>query len=136
MESDLWKDQANCKNVDTNIFFPNDMGQIKPEKMSEALHYCHNCPVSDKCLDYAINSNIQVGIWGGMSTRARRQIAIERRKVMRTNVPHGTVTMFSREYSLFRQGNGPEPCNQCKIAHRNYRALQAKRIRKTNKIAV
>ena len=135
MESDLWKDQANCKNVDTNVFFPNDMGQIKPEKMTEALHYCYSCPVKEQCLEYAINSNIQVGIWGGMSTRARRQIAVERRKEMRTYVPHGTVTMFSREYSAFRKGEGPAPCNQCQIAHRSYRASQAKRIR-AHKIAV
>ena len=106
MESDLWRDQANCKNVDTNIFFSNDMGQIKPEKMSEALLYCNNCSVSEQCLEYAINSNIQVGIWGGMSTKARRQIAAERRKVMRSNVQHGTMAMFSREYSAFRKGEG------------------------------
>ena len=135
MESDLWKDQANCKNVDTNVFFPNDMGQIKPEKMTEALHYCFSCPVKEQCLEYAINSNIQVGIWGGMSTRARRQIAIERRKEIRNHVPHGTVTMFSREYSAFRKGEGPAPCNQCQIAHRSYRTSQAKRIR-AHKIAV
>lgn len=135
MESDLWKDDANCKNVDTNVFFPNDMGQINPEKMTEALLYCNNCSVSEQCLEYAINSNIQVGIWGGMSTRARRQIAAERRKVMRSNTQHGTMAMFSREYSAFRKGDGPEPCNQCQIANRSYRAAQSRRIR-ANKIAV
>lgn len=45
----------------------------------DAQKVCQRCPVRERCLDYAINNNITHGIWGGLTTRARRELATARR---------------------------------------------------------
>lgn len=39
---------------------------------------CSNCPVSSECLDYAVQYYDLLGIWGGKTQGARREIARER----------------------------------------------------------
>jgi WhiB family redox-sensing transcriptional regulator len=60
---------ANCKDVDTNVFFPNGSEGIK-----EAINYCRTCPIINSCLSYAIYNNELDGIWGGQTERARASL--------------------------------------------------------------
>ena len=52
-------------------------------QISEAKVVCDECVVRDKCLDFALETNQDWGIWGGMSEDERRDIrrrrAAERR---------------------------------------------------------
>jgi WhiB family redox-sensing transcriptional regulator len=58
---------AKCKTVkDTNFFFPEDV--IGTNK---AIAFCQDCPVKTPCGLYAIENNINHGVWGGLSIRAR-----------------------------------------------------------------
>lgn len=47
--------------------------------MRHAQAVCDLCPVRVRCLEYAINNNIGHGIWGGLTTRARRELASAQR---------------------------------------------------------
>lgn len=47
--------------------------------VKEAQAVCDTCPVQRRCLEYAINNNIGHGIWGGLTTRARRELATAKR---------------------------------------------------------
>lgn len=62
-----WVARAACRDQGlTDIFY------VRPgEKVFAALEYCARCPVRKECLQYAIDNNIDHGIWGGLSTRAR-----------------------------------------------------------------
>lgn len=42
--------------------------------MRSALEVCNVCPVQMECLNYALNHNLNHGIWGGASERERVRI--------------------------------------------------------------
>jgi WhiB family redox-sensing transcriptional regulator len=48
-----------------------------------ARRICATCPVKLPCLEYALASGIDHGVWGGASERERRRIA-RRRRLERT----------------------------------------------------
>ena len=64
-----WKQYGNCKDSDLDIFFSDDMHDVKIAKS-----ICENCPVKDPCLAYAIRNRAR-GIWGGTSERQRRNMS-------------------------------------------------------------
>lgn len=75
-----WHQHAACRGMmldpeQPNFFIPrgDQIGMLK-----RVRQVCDECPVKDDCLDYALNLNIQVGIWGGKSANERRRIRRER----------------------------------------------------------
>jgi WhiB family transcriptional regulator, redox-sensing transcriptional regulator len=44
---------------------------------NEAKLFCARCMVSAECLSYAMTKCIDHGVWGGMSERARRVLALQ-----------------------------------------------------------
>jgi len=69
-----WQLHARCRGVGPELFFPE-----KGEPAAGAKTVCGTCPVTEQCLDFAIRSGEETGIWGGMSERQRREVARERR---------------------------------------------------------
>lgn len=67
-----WVDDAACRTVDPELFWPetND-----GRRAQEAQEVCMSCPVMDKCLDYAIDTNQNQGIWGGLTPSGRAAYA-------------------------------------------------------------
>jgi len=61
-----WLEDAACKGMDTNIFFP-DKPSIKHVRQIEAV--CGPCPVQEQCREYGDME--RYGFWGGVGTRAR-----------------------------------------------------------------
>jgi WhiB family redox-sensing transcriptional regulator len=69
-----WMNQGKCRAVSRDIFFPCDgMGVIVARKI------CATCPVSQECLEYALENHIDHGVWGGCSERERGRILRRRR---------------------------------------------------------
>ncbi|ACY99227.1 MULTISPECIES: WhiB family transcriptional regulator [Thermomonospora] len=73
-----WRHLAACRDVDPELFFP--IGNTGPAllQIEEAKQVCRRCEVIDACLHWALESNQDAGVWGGMSEDERR--AIKRRK--------------------------------------------------------
>ena len=69
-----WINRAACRHLGAELFFleKHSEGNRNPP----ALKVCAHCPVKKECLDYAITTNEQFGIWGGMSPKQRH---VERR---------------------------------------------------------
>ena len=67
-----WMVNAECRGASFNLFFPETMTD---SGAATAVSMCNRCPVQDDCARYAIVNNIEYGIWGGLSPRARREIA-------------------------------------------------------------
>ncbi len=61
---------AKCKGVKTPDFFFSD----QTKGTNEAIAFCQDCPVKVPCGQFAMDNNIDHGIWGGLSVRSRRKI--------------------------------------------------------------
>lgn len=72
-----WRHQAACLTEDPELFFP--IGNTGPaiQQIEEAKAVCQACPVIDACLKWAIETNQDAGVWGGLSEDERR--ALKRR---------------------------------------------------------
>jgi len=69
-----WMSGGKCREVDPELFFPSDgVGVIKARKV------CAQCPVQAQCLEYALDNQIEHGVWGGASERERRRLLRTRR---------------------------------------------------------
>lgn len=66
-----WFDQAACKGCDPQLFHPERGANVA---VREAKKVCHGCPVQQECLEWALEHDERLGVWGGMSERQRRRI--------------------------------------------------------------
>lgn len=64
-----WRESANCRDSDPDMFFPSEVSGVNAAKA-----ICAACVSIDSCLDYALDNNILHGVWGGTSERQRRKI--------------------------------------------------------------
>jgi WhiB family transcriptional regulator, redox-sensing transcriptional regulator len=81
-----WYDQALCAKAPRSMsWFPDGLpgGGLTSETVAQikaAQAYCNVCVVRGACLDYALNNEIQHGIWGGETEGARRKVLQQRRR--------------------------------------------------------
>ena len=67
-----WRSRAICRDTDPDLFFPIGTTGQALLQISRAKEVCGECPVSSDCLDYALETNQDSGIWGGTSEEERR----------------------------------------------------------------
>lgn len=74
-----WRERAACRDEESELFFP--VGTSGPAiwQASRAKAVCHRCPVVEECLDFALRTGQDHGIWGGM-TEDERRVLRRRRK--------------------------------------------------------
>ena len=72
-----WRHRAACRDEDPELFFP--IGNTGPAllQIEEARAVCRRCDVVDSCLQWALDSGQDAGVWGAMSEDERR--ALKRR---------------------------------------------------------
>jgi WhiB family transcriptional regulator, redox-sensing transcriptional regulator len=69
-----WQDDAYCRDSGIDFFPENSFNT----KAIPAIAMCEACPVKDRCLEFAMNNNINWGIWGGKTAPNRRSIKRQR----------------------------------------------------------
>lgn len=75
-----WRHDAACREIDDpDIFFP--IGTTGPalEQIEAAKRICENCCVRHHCLDWALATGQDIGVWGGLSEEERKGVQISRR---------------------------------------------------------
>lgn len=69
-----WQEKAACKGVSSDIMFPDNPGG-QDSVYIPALSYCRNCPVTQQCLDYALDfesgQRCRYGVFGGKTPKER-----------------------------------------------------------------
>ncbi len=67
-----WRSAAACLDVDPELFFP--IGNAGPalRQIAQAKAICHRCPVAETCLTWAMDTNQDHGVWGGLTEDERR----------------------------------------------------------------
>ena len=71
---DEGRDDALCRNTDPELFFPIGTTGSAVVAIEEAKRLCTSCTVSNACLDFALETNQDSGVWGGHSEEERRAI--------------------------------------------------------------
>jgi WhiB family redox-sensing transcriptional regulator len=72
--NDDWRDVASCQDTDPDLFFP--VGTTGPaiEQIRQAKAVCETCPSKAPCLEFALTTNQDSGVWGGTSEEERRKL--------------------------------------------------------------
>jgi WhiB family redox-sensing transcriptional regulator len=78
-----WRHRALCRDEDPELFFP--IGTTGPAvvQIEQAKAVCRRCPVMQSCLEWALSSGQDSGVWGGLSEDERRAL---KRRTARTRV--------------------------------------------------
>jgi hypothetical protein len=63
MKQHLWKDQAACLDLDTNLFF--EKYEDDPELRPSVDTLCRQCPVMRQCFAVGVSGK-EWGVWGGI----------------------------------------------------------------------
>ena len=74
VENDDWRDRSACRDTSPDLFFP--VGTTGPaiEQITEAKAVCATCEAQGPCLEYAMVTNQDSGVWGGTSEEERRKL--------------------------------------------------------------
>ena len=74
IQPDAWRARAACRDTDPDLFFP--VGTTGPaiEQIDAAKAVCGECDVNEQCLEFALATNQDSGVWGGTSEEERRKL--------------------------------------------------------------
>jgi WhiB family redox-sensing transcriptional regulator len=91
-----WRHHAECRNEDPELFFPVGTNGPALNQIHAAKAVCRRCPVSAECLNWALASGQDAGVWGGMSEDERR--ALKRRNARPPRTVPRKVVQRTRAY--------------------------------------
>jgi len=69
-----WRQSAACRDVNPKVFFPVGSTGSAIKKIAAAKAVCRDCPVRLVCLQFALTTNQEDGVWGGYSEDERREL--------------------------------------------------------------
>ncbi len=72
--TDDWRRVAACRHTEPDLFFP--IGTTGPavDQIDAAKGVCRSCEAQEPCLDFALATNQESGVWGGTSEEERRKL--------------------------------------------------------------
>ena len=73
-QHDGWRAHAACAEVDHGLFFPVGVTGPAVPQIAAAKAVCARCPVHGACLEFAVVTNQEYGVWGGTSEEERRAL--------------------------------------------------------------
>ena len=69
-----WRETALCRDTDPELFFPVGTTGMALVQIDRAKQVCGECAARTACLDFALETNQDAGVWGGLSEEERRVI--------------------------------------------------------------
>lgn len=111
-----WYRRAACKDADLAVFFPR-WDSLKD--YAPARKICYTCPVTRQCLQYALATETDDGMWGGMSPRERRKVQKGEIDPATYEIGHGEMRGTSTGYIRERESGLPM-CSDCTRAFLQY----------------
>ena len=82
-----WRDRAACLDEDPELFFP--IGNTEPafRQIEEARAVCLRCEVMEICLNWAMETRQEAGVWGGQSAEQRQSLKRRNARARRAGRP-------------------------------------------------
>ena len=75
-----WVHRARCRDEDPELFFPIGTTGSAAIQAEKAKTVCRQCEVRVECLEWAMATGQDAGVWGGMSEEERRSLRRARRR--------------------------------------------------------
>lgn len=69
-----WRDRASCRSIDPELFFPVGSTGVAIDQIDRAKAVCRACDARASCLEFALATNQECGVWGGTSEDERRKL--------------------------------------------------------------
>ncbi len=69
-----WRQMAACRTTEPELFFPVGSTGLAVDQIVAAKKVCGNCEALSPCLDFALATNQESGVWGGTSEDERRKL--------------------------------------------------------------
>ena len=73
-DTDDWRERAACRDTDPELFFPIGSTGIAVDQIRAAKAICNECESKAECLEFALSSNQESGVWGGATEDERRRM--------------------------------------------------------------
>jgi WhiB family transcriptional regulator, redox-sensing transcriptional regulator len=67
-----WRIDAVCRDLNPEIFFPIGVTGGAIDQITAAKSHCASCPAKEQCLEFAVTTNQEYGVWGGTTEDERR----------------------------------------------------------------
>jgi WhiB family transcriptional regulator, redox-sensing transcriptional regulator len=71
---DDWRRRASCRDTDPDLFFPVGTTGSAIDQIEAAKAVCRQCDARDDCLEFALATNQEAGVWGATSEEERRKL--------------------------------------------------------------
>lgn len=72
--SENWRLRSACRDENPELFFPHREDGPWAAQVAEAKAVCARCPVQSECLQSALETRQDTGVWGGLSESERRSL--------------------------------------------------------------
>lgn len=69
-----WRAGASCRDTSPELFFPIGTTGQAIDQIEAAKQVCMGCPSQEPCLEFALASNQDSGVWGATSEEDRRHL--------------------------------------------------------------
>lgn len=69
-----WHGDAACRDTNPDLFFPVGTTGAAIEQIDAAKQVCEECGCRVDCLEFALSTNQDSGVWGGTAEEERRKI--------------------------------------------------------------
>lgn len=73
-DRERWRDAAACRDVEPRLFFPVGLTGSALAQAERAKAVCALCPVVEECLAFAVTTNQEYGVWGGLDEEERHEV--------------------------------------------------------------
>lgn len=73
-DADDWRKRSLCRDSNSELFFPIGATGIALDQIDAAKDVCGVCPVHGECLEFALATNQEAGVWGGTTEDERRKL--------------------------------------------------------------
>ncbi len=73
-DSEDWRSRAACRDTDPDLFFPIGTTGQAVDQIAAAKAVCYGCAARSECLEFALATNQESGVWGATSEDERRKL--------------------------------------------------------------
>jgi WhiB family redox-sensing transcriptional regulator len=69
-----WRTNAACRETPPDLFFPVGTTGSATDQIEAAKRVCNQCDAQKSCLEFALATNQESGVWGGTTEDERRKL--------------------------------------------------------------